>query len=615
MLTENKIYIILSAGLLSMMLSISCKKIETERILKINAPEKVKMLDSITVVVRVTIADIGENNSVIPGFCWSADEDPDKNDSSETLGQISTWTTITDTISGLQPDTIYYLKAFVIEENSDISYSESKSFRTGTIINPLLSTDSVKIINFNTVRVYGSFIDEGALEIIQYGHCWSTTDNPKLVTDSMTAYNILPTDSFSSLLTNLKVRFEYYVTSYAITQYDTVYADSSIHFKIVFRPTVKTDSASVTGVSSATLYGSLKSDTGADTITQYGHCWSVEDTIPTVLLTTKTAYVTSIITGTFTSPIEDLLTDTTYYIRAYVITKYDTIYGKPTIPLQTLPAVIEPPEITTDSVVAVDTTRAYAYGTLAETGTYTLIQHGHCWSLGQNPDISSINKTTLGSKNNTGKFESLVTGLIPDTIYYFRAYATTQHDTVYGEQIEFRTPKPPPYIIDPRDMQKYIIVLIGDTWWLAENLNYHAIVGSYYYTNDSIKYHRYGRLYNWNAAMNSCPAGWHLPSDDEWKNLEEAAGMPSQEIDNTGDRGNIADDLKCEGSLNFDALLGGMRYENNKYYGVGKEGYFWTSSEEDSDNAWHRKFFQYLSVINRIYKDKSSGYSVRCAKD
>ena len=29
----------------------------------------------------------------------------------------------------------------------------------------------------------------------------------------------------------------------------------------------------------------------------------------------------------------------------------------------------------------------------------------------------------------------------------------------------------------------------------------------------------YGRLYDWEAALTACPAGWHLPSDEEWATL------------------------------------------------------------------------------------------------
>ncbi|MFA5229367.1 MAG: FISUMP domain-containing protein, partial [Candidatus Paceibacterota bacterium] len=37
-------------------------------------------------------------------------------------------------------------------------------------------------------------------------------------------------------------------------------------------------------------------------------------------------------------------------------------------------------------------------------------------------------------------------------------------------------------------------------------------------------YLTYGVLYNWHAALTSCPPGWHLPSFDEWTVLTDYLG-------------------------------------------------------------------------------------------
>ena len=184
---------------------------------------------------------------------------------------------------------------------------------------------------------------------------------------------------------------------------------------------------------------------------------------------------------------------------------------------------------------------------------------------------------------------------------------------------------------DPRDGKTYKTVKIGNQVWMAENLNYYTNSGSYCYDDKISNCEKYGRLYDWKTAKKVCPAGWHLPSDDEWKELEMALGMSQAEADNTAYRGtNEGSKLAGNASLwadgllendaefgtsGFTALPGGGRYVDGDFYGIGSYGDWWSATEGDANYAWSRGLGYFDSNVNRGDCYKDLGFSVRCLRD
>lgn len=201
------------------------------------------------------------------------------------------------------------------------------------------------------------------------------------------------------------------------------------------------------------------------------------------------------------------------------------------------------------------------------------------------------------------------------------------------------------------DGNTYKIIKIGNQWWMTENLkvthfsNGEAIInvtdntewinlstGAYCnYDNNSSNVASYGRLYNWYAVNNSrniAPAGWHVPTDEECKELEKYLGMSQSDADNTGWRGtDEGGKMKEEGtthwqnpntgatnSSGFSALPGGYRRDGNYYY-MGYSAGFWSSTEQNSGYAWYRLLSYDSSGVGRIGNYKQGGFSVRCIRD
>jgi uncharacterized protein (TIGR02145 family) len=193
---------------------------------------------------------------------------------------------------------------------------------------------------------------------------------------------------------------------------------------------------------------------------------------------------------------------------------------------------------------------------------------------------------------------------------------------------------------DNRDGKTYKTVKIGTQTWMAENLAYKDSSGCWAYNNDKAYVWENGYLYDAASAIRSCPAGWHLPSDEEWKILETTIGMSQKEADTTGWRGKKEGDIlkdktqwyypggewkktkkdTCSDCMGFAALPAGCcgsgywMYEL-KFSGNGRLTYFWTSTESSDPWVWGRQLDSDNSGIYRNGFDKDNGSSVRCVKD
>ena len=176
--------------------------------------------------------------------------------------------------------------------------------------------------------------------------------------------------------------------------------------------------------------------------------------------------------------------------------------------------------------------------------------------------------------------------------------------------------------VDQRDNQSYNIIKIGNQWWFAENLNYDA-GGSFKPEDDAV-----GRLYDYETAKKACPPGFHLPSDEEWIELERFLGIPESELfDEQGDvnRGNIAHKIKKHrfslependleyNTTGFSAIPAGyfIRGEHNHRHTTA----FWTGTSKDEKSAFVRGLNPHTNGIGRVANSKEFCFSVRCIKD
>lgn len=334
--------------------------------------------------------------------------------------------------------------------------------------------------------------------------------------------------------------------------------------------------------------------------------------------------------GLFSSDITGLSPNLPYFVRAFATNSAGTVYGNELQFTSQGTATV-----TTANITNITPTGASGGGNVITDGNPPVSSRGIVWNTTPNPTVESY----LGMTNEgigTGSFTSEITGLIPGTTYYTRAYATNQLSTVYGNEVSFSAVGS----VTDIDGNEYEIVLIGDQVWMAENLKtgtynngtvipkvtddtdwFNLTTGAHaWYGNSEANLNTYGALYNWFAVEtgNLCPSGWHVPGDDEWTVLADFLG--GKEI--AGGKLKAISDLwksPNEGATDetgFTALPGGGREEWGTYFNMEYSGNWWAADEYSSGSNY--AFFRAVSYFdtslgrNASGYHKKSGFSVRC---
>lgn len=142
-----------------------------------------------------------------------------------------------------------------------------------------------------------------------------------------------------------------------------------------------------------------------------------------------------------------------------------------------------------------------------------------------------------------------------------------------------------------------------------------------WYNNDESEYRNvYGALYNWYTVSTGklCPAGWHVPGDEEWITFitflggEKVAGGNLKE---TGTAHWISPNTDAVNLIGFTAIPGGYRYINGAFLWIGGYNKLWSSSESNQSEAWLYYISYSQGSIQKSLFIKNHGLSVRCVKD
>ena len=217
------------------------------------------------------------------------------------------------------------------------------------------------------------------------------------------------------------------------------------------------------------------------------------------------------------------------------------------------PLMISPPEVTTYPPEKVTSNTAVLSGTITSTGFGNISGSG-IYIYPADGDVErrllqdpSYTEMLYSDNPSDADFTIYFRQLLPNTSYHYRAFATNEAGTVYGEMKVLVTSYG---TVNDSEGNLYQTIKIGDQVWMRENLNTtiysdgSRIEGYYDSPEDGI----FGKHYTWKAAMGTdlsqvsardvCPVGWHLPGDADWQKLLASVGIPAEELKTMGALGN-----------------------------------------------------------------------------
>jgi hypothetical protein len=296
------------------------------------------------------------------------------------------------------------------------------------------------------------------------------------------------------------------------------------------------------------------------------------------------------------------------------------------------------PTVTTTAATNITLTTATSGGNVTFGGGADVTARGVCWSTSSNPTIADSHST---DGSGTGVFVSSLTDLADNTLYYARAYATNVYGTVYGNEVSFNT------LSWSCGISNTIYHVAGDVapvnktvtygtvtnipgepskCWITQNLgaDHQATAvddatepsaGWYWQFNRMQGYKHDGSIQtpnttwitginensDWLTANDPCTielgGAWRIPTYTELYNVDASGGW----TDWNG-AWNSALKLHAPGFISSSGLA--QR---------GAAGYYWSCNQNDALSGWDLTIYNENSIMSSHVKD--DGFSVRCIRE
>ncbi len=300
---------------------------------------------------------------------------------------------------------------------------------------PSVYLHRVTDITYSGAKFTAAIVSIGSSRVTSHGFCWGKEENPTIDNEGTRNFgDCSEAKEFFYEAEQLEQSTTYYLRAYAENAEGITYSNQEIFTTqgIPTVPTVETGNVSSITSSQAQVSGVLTSLGNVESVTAYGHVWSTKTNPTTDDLRSNLGETWS--TGAFTSTLTDLKPNVAYHVRAYATNERGTSYGEDVIFTTDYDEV----RITTIEATDIMSKKAKAGGRITYKGGHTITERGICWAETSQP---SINDASATASTTNDEFFVPLTNLIPETVYYVRAYVRTgRGDIYYGNTVSFTTP-------------------------------------------------------------------------------------------------------------------------------------------------------------------------------
>lgn len=291
----------------------------------------------------------------------------------------------------------------------------------------------VSNIGIDEATFEGEIIDPGEPAYTKRGFVYHTSPSPTIDRSIAVLTSPISTNkSFMAKASRLVPGETYYVRAYAVNPSGTSYSSNEINFTVSKQlPGITTSDVVDMDISAGTaVFSGTIVNTGIPAYTERGFVYS-EHSNPTIEDNRIVENGTG--TGMYQVLVTDLMPNTTYYVKAYVIQNGAVYYGNSV----TCSTFSSKTSLTTSAVSNIGPASATFNAIITDEGNPAYTERGFCYKGGAAPTIS--NNKVVVSGHGKGNYSVDVENLNYKTTYFVRAYAIQNGEVIYGNTVSFAT--------------------------------------------------------------------------------------------------------------------------------------------------------------------------------